>query len=405
MKKKRIRKILVSVTVILLLMPFVFKLVTGSYDLTVNNVIVKYENWIYNHWKFLPLTGYDGPYIFTKNGYIEEINVIKGKKDKYLFHRQIHDSIPSQFFCQVDNEDKDNFYFSLQREIVIDSSHYTMPSKMVVISDMEGNFNGFYSFLLSNKIIDKQYNWTFDDGHLVLLGDFMDRGENVTQVLWLIYKLEQEAPKFGGKIHFILGNHEVMNINSELTYVDQKYCAIAQRYANKNNKIDAYRELGKNNVLFDWLLTKNTVTVIGSYLFVHAGISPEVLDANWSVDSINDIGRNKYKYKYNHPLDELIFGNLSPLWYRGMVKSSETVPYPKMDENQMDKTLKRYNVAQIIIGHTIVSDISYDYNHKLLRINVVHGKEKFSGKTFGILIENNTIYKINDLGEKFNVAN
>ena len=323
--EKKTRKILVSVTALLLLLPFLlltifFKLVINADDLTVSdNVIVKYyikyRSWIYNNWKFLPLTGYDGPFIFTKNGYIEEINVIKGKKNKYLFHRQIHDSIPNHFFCQVDNEDKDNFYFSLQKETVIDSSYYNMPSKIIAISDMEGNFNGFYSFLLSNKIIDNQYNWTFDDGHLVLLGDFMDKGKNVTQILWLIYKLEQEALKFGGKVHFILGNHEIMNINSELTHTDQKYCAIAQRYANKKNKDVAYRELIKNNILIDWLITKNIATVIGSFLFVHGGISPEVLDAGWSIDFINDIGRNKYKYKYNDPLDELIFGIPSPLWY------------------------------------------------------------------------------------------
>ena len=156
MIKKTIRKILVRGIAILLFLPFLlltflFKNVISVDDLSVSNNIVvkyykKYRNWIYNNWKFLPLTGYDGPYIFTKNGYIDEINVIKGKKNKFLLHRQIHDAIPNQFFCQVDNEDKDNFYFSLQKETVIDSSHYDMPSKMIVISDIEGNLMDFTVF-------------------------------------------------------------------------------------------------------------------------------------------------------------------------------------------------------------------------------------------------------------------
>jgi hypothetical protein len=33
-----------------------------------------------------------------------------------------------------------------------------------------------------------------------LNGDFVDRGENVTQVLWLIYKIENQAQKQGGKL-------------------------------------------------------------------------------------------------------------------------------------------------------------------------------------------------------------
>ncbi|MDR1610949.1 MAG: hypothetical protein LBS08_05525, partial [Candidatus Symbiothrix sp.] len=46
---------------------------------------------------------------------------------------------------------------------------------------------------------------------------------------------------------------------------------------------------------------------------------------------------------------------------------------------------------------------TYDFNYKVLRIDVKHGKTKFSGKTLGILIENSAIYKINDWGEKFNI--
>jgi len=384
-KMKKTRKILVSVIAMILLLSFL--------------VLTFHIN---NHWKSLPLTGYDGPYIYVKEGYIEEINVIKGKKNKYVLHRQIYDSIPNQFFCQVDNEDGDNFYFSLQNETIIDSSYYNMPSKMIVISAIHGNFNGLYSFLLSNKVIDTQYNWIFDDGHLVLLGDFMGRGHNVIPILWLIYKLEQEALTFGGKVHYILGNHELMNINNQIDYVNNKYFAIAQRYANKKNNKKAYRELLANNFFVDWLKTKNIATIIGNYLFVHGGISPDLLATGFSIDSINNIGR---KNEYNDQNHDLMFGYLGPLWYRGMVDGRQytKLSYSKMTEDQVDEVLKRYNVAQIVIGHTIMSDISYDFNCKVLRIDIGYGQDKFSGKTLGILIENNMIYKINDLGEKFRI--
>ncbi|WAC03282.1 hypothetical protein N7U66_06875 [Lacinutrix neustonica] len=60
---------------------------------------------------------------------------------------------------------------------------------MVVISDIEGNYEAFASFLFANKIMDENHNWIFGTGHLVLVGDFVDRGKNVTQVLGLFTSL------------------------------------------------------------------------------------------------------------------------------------------------------------------------------------------------------------------------
>jgi len=155
----------------------------------------------------------------------------------------------------------------------------------------------------------------------------------------------------------------------------------------------------KNSILLDWLTTKNIVTVIGKYLFLHGGFSPDFLAADLSIDFINDYGR---KNEYDEQKHDLFYNALGPLWYRGLVMDT-TVPYLKASEDHVNKILERYNVSQIIIGHTPVSDISYDYNHKVIRIGVIHGNDKFSGKTSGLLIENNIINKINDLGEKFNI--
>ncbi len=43
-------------------------------------------------------------------------------------------------------------------------------------------------------------------------GDMFDRGDQVTECLWLVYALEETAKAAGGYVHFILGNHELMNL-------------------------------------------------------------------------------------------------------------------------------------------------------------------------------------------------
>jgi len=45
-------------------------------------------------------------------------------------------------------------------------------NKMLVISDIEGNFAAFRKLLQGNGVIDENFNWTFGNGQLVLTGDF-----------------------------------------------------------------------------------------------------------------------------------------------------------------------------------------------------------------------------------------
>ncbi len=73
---------------------------------------------------------------------------------------------------------------------------------------MEGNYGAFKSLLQANGVIDAQMKWQYGDNHIVLVGDMVDRGDELLQVLWLIYKLEQEVKEAGGRVHFIIGYHE-----------------------------------------------------------------------------------------------------------------------------------------------------------------------------------------------------
>ncbi len=336
--------------------------------------------------------GQDGPYIFNDTLY--RVNAAnRFLKEPYTNQ----DSLSIHVF----NKACDTFHVGLKSKHRVFESSFPQPEKMVVISDIEGNYNGFASFLIAHKVIDERHNWIFGNGHLVLLGDFVDRGKNVTQVLWLIYKLERQAYLEKGHVHFILGNHEILNFNGNHTYNNGKYIKVAQEISGKEDKIEAVKFLYSNQVeLGKWLSTKNVIEKIGPYLFVHGGLSPEILDYGLSLEEINAIMRAGY-YKNNDEydkIDEFLFGSKGPLWYRGLVKSTKR--YDKIETLELSDVLSYYDATKIVVGHTFVKKISTGYGGKVIMTDVPHGNFKYSGKTKGLLIAKEIEYVIDDLGNR-----
>ena len=253
-------------------------------------------------------------------------------------------------------------------------------------------------------MIDNNYNWTFGNGHLLLNGDFVDRGKNVIQVLWLIYKLENQADKQGGKVHYILGNHEIMNFQGNANYNKKKYKRIAQLIS-KNDSITVATKFmySDKTELGKWLRSKNVIEKIGNYLFVHAGISPEILKYSVSISDINRIARdnwdkNLYDEEENNKVENFITGKKGIYWYRGLAQDYKY--YEKIKETELNKVLKYYQADKIIFGHTVVEDITKEFKGKTINIDVKHGEEKNSEKTKGLLIENGIEYKIDGKGTK-----
>ena len=297
--KKKLLKILKWTTIVIASYWFLTTLIFGHTEIDARTGMQSFA-WsgldaIFNEQEFgffineqypTKLRGIDGPYIFDSIQYdVNRINtVIKNTVNK-------NDAI----LVRVNNQDKDSFQIALKDSFQNEYDEYEMPSKLVAISDIEGNFNAFYSFLVSNGVIDHKYNWIFGDGHLVLNGDFFDRGSNVTQVLWLIYSLEEKASKNGGKVHLINGNHEVMNLNGRISYVDHKYIELAKQISGKKYWEEAYKVLFSNSSeLGNWLRTKKVVKKIGSYIFVHGGLNKQHVENELSISEINNIAERYY---------------------------------------------------------------------------------------------------------------
>lgn len=341
------------------------------------------------------LNGIDGPYIVENQLY--EVT----KENKFQ-QRTIKRKDP--LLVKVNNADNDQFTVTLSDSINFQPDNYQMPEKLIVMSDIEGNFDGFSSFLINNGVIDKSFNWIFGNGHLLLNGDFVDRGENVTQVLWLIYKLEQEAIKQNGKAHYILGNHEIMNFQGNARYANKKYTRVAQLISKNDSLKLATQFLYSNKTeLGKWLRSKNVIEKIGNYVFVHAGLSPEILKYNVSISDINQIARNNwdknlYDEEENNKVENFLTGKKGIYWYRGLAQDYKY--YDKIKENELNEVLKFYHADKIVFGHSVMKDITKEFNGKTINTDVKHGQDKNSDKTKGLLIEKGIEFKIDGKGTK-----
>ena len=335
-------------------------------------------------------TSYDGPHIFYKEG----ITIIKQvlKSDTGFYARM--DTLTTSFkgrhiTCHVNDTIK--FTTTIKKSLKNETCTYPAPDKLIAISDIEGNFIPLRNFLINNGVMNTGYQWTFGKGHLVLVGDFFDRGLHVTECLWLIYHLEQEAIKSGGYVHFILGNHEIMNMNDDLRYVRNKYIENALLIkAPYNQWYTPNTELGR------WLQTKNIVEKIGSYLFMHGGLSEEIYSCKLTFPEINSDSR-KYYYRSNEAmvsndtcLANIYSGDFSPFWYRGYINET-------MDEQVLNSIEDHFNINKIVVGHSMVDDVSYFYNKKVIGIDTHHAR----GDSEGFLVEGGKEFRIDGGGIRY----
>ncbi|WP_299793727.1 metallophosphoesterase [uncultured Shewanella sp.] len=262
----------------------------------------------------------------------------------------------------------------------ISADTYSNIKKIVALSDVHGQYDILLTLLRKQHIIDEDNNWAFGDGHMVMTGDMFDRGHQVNEVLWFMYKLDRQASAAGGKLHLLMGNHEQMVMRGDLRYVHERYNVAAKLLDRSYDELyDKSSEIGQ------WLRAKNTLVKINDTLFLHGGISSEWIDRELTLAKANDlyrknIDRSKPELKQDELLNYLFFGN-GPTWFRGYFK-------PGYDESELDKILSYFDVKQIVVGHTSQERVLGLYDNKVIAVDSSI-KEGVSGEL--LLIQGKTL--------------
>jgi hypothetical protein len=94
--------------------------------------------------------------------------------------------------------------------------------RVVAVGDSHGAYDRFAALLRETGLVNEQMRWSGGKSQLVNLGDFLDRGPDSRKIMDLLMRLQNQAPKSGGKVHVLLGNHELMNLVGDLRYVSRE---------------------------------------------------------------------------------------------------------------------------------------------------------------------------------------
>jgi len=263
--------------------------------------------------------------------------------------------------------------------------------RIVAIGDIHGDYDNYIAVLKNAGVVNRRGRWAAGKTHVVQVGDIPDRGPDTLKIIEHLQKLEKQAKKAGGRLHLLIGNHEHMNITGDLRYVHPgEYEAFETRnskqlrnnyYAYVVNTLEQQREallasgadasnlpapddgfkrewyaehpLGfvehrlawqKGGELFEWIAAHNTVIRINDVLFLHGGLSAELLPL--SITDINDRVRAELNREdvEGEPLGTADNG---PLWYRGLARGDEAAERPALDS-----VLTHFDAEMIVLGHT-----------------------------------------------------
>jgi hypothetical protein len=213
-----------------------------------------------------------------------------------------------------------------------DEWHYSNVDRIVAVGDVHGAYDALIETLQAADVLDDELDWSGGNTHLVFTGDLLDRGAQSRQVMDLVMRLEKPARRAGGRVHLLLGNHEVMNLNGDLRYVAEAEYAAYQDIESKRDRERWFRDfmesqteasvesdLRNESMLraeFDalappgyfghrkafrhngkygkWLLEKPFIVVINETAFVHGGLPNFVTE--WGLEGVNVGLKNDLDY-------------------------------------------------------------------------------------------------------------
>jgi len=228
------------------------------------------------------------------------------------------------------------------------------PRRVVAIGDLHGDLRAFGAIARECGLIDERGGWSGGDTHLVLMGDLLG-GPHSRLLIHAVMRLAREARRSGGRVHALLGNHDLPPVAGRFGKLTRSE---RQAYGR-----DDFRGDGPYAA---WVLSRPTILKIGRILYVHAGLD------QWALDTDpGDVNAHVRAWIAHHqgkgprpPLETrwAFDDDNGPMWTRAFRPRGRR-PKDAPSKKTIRTILERLGAERIVLGHSPTTDGSIVLDH------------------------------------------
>jgi hypothetical protein len=247
--------------------------------------------------------------------------------------------------------------------------------RVVVMGDLHSDISSMRQAFQLAGATDQNGEWIGGNLTIVQLGDLIGRSDDEREVLDFMFSIQAKAELAGGKVHALIGNHEVMG-------------ARVDNQAVGPNPFPAYEGiegLDLNDTRLQWLPPNQrargaalmaggpyasrlagfpVVLKLDETVYVHGGVVPR-----WATYGIHRI---------NQEVSQWLLGNTPEPDSSLRVDDSDRVMWTRqfssnvsdLDCQSLDESLRILNAKRMIVAHTVHAEITSRCDDKVWAVDV-----------------------------------
>ena len=218
--------------------------------------------------------------------------------------------------------------------------------KAIIVGDIHGDLESLLFILSRTRFLARAK--AGEKIFMIFLGDYVDRGPNSPEVLYVVLKLKKTFPQ---NVLLLRGNHEApKNI---LAFPNDLPNQLAEKFG-ASDGLKSYEQLLQ---LFEFLYS--AVLIDKQAILIHGGLPSQAF-------TIEELGYAHKKHPENTTLAEM-------LWNDPKEKLIGTRPSPRrigklFGEDVTERLLKALDVNVLIRGHESCSGYKLNHNGKVLTL-------------------------------------